>query len=144
MEPQEAWEELCGQFVRAFEAVADGDFEAVDDLEALRFGPALVTKSLATCFPDTSCPSTPAEHLRTFVALLGGSVRAGAPGVAPQEPSRRCTSASSNAAAEPGVCALSSAAATCRTRSSAPLSFQPPSNHDESASSGLRGVRTER
>lgn len=36
MEPQEAWEELRGQFVRAFEAVSAADFEAVDDLEALR------------------------------------------------------------------------------------------------------------
>ncbi|WP_256256013.1 AAA family ATPase [Streptomyces sp. MUSC 14] len=79
MEPQEAWEELRGQFVRAFEAVADGDFEAMDDLEALRFGPTLVTKSLATYFPDRFLPVYAGEHLRTFVALLGGSVQAGAP-----------------------------------------------------------------
>ncbi|MEU9730138.1 AAA family ATPase [Streptomyces sp. NPDC048002] len=78
MEPQEAWEELRGQFVRAFEAVAAGDFEAVDDLEALRFGPTLVTKSLATYFPDHFLPIYAAEHLRTFVALLGGTAKAGA------------------------------------------------------------------
>ncbi|MET9061462.1 AAA family ATPase [Streptomyces antibioticus] len=73
MAPQEAWEELRGQFVRAFEAVAAGDFEAVDDLEALRFGPTLVTKSLATYFPEHFLPIYAGEHLRRFVTLLGGS-----------------------------------------------------------------------
>ncbi|WBO63138.1 AAA family ATPase [Streptomyces camelliae] len=79
MEPQEAWAELRGQFVRAFEGVAAGDFEAVDDLEVLRFGPTLVTKSLATYFPDHFLPVYAGEHLRRFVTLLGGSVQAGAP-----------------------------------------------------------------
>lgn len=79
MEPQEAWEELRGQFVRAFEAAAAGDFEAVDDLELLRFGPALVTKSLATYFPDHFLPIYAGEHLRRFVRLLGGSGQADVP-----------------------------------------------------------------
>lgn len=75
MEPQEAWEELRGQFVRAFEAVAAEDFAAVDDLEVLRFGPTLVTKSLATYFPEHFLPIYAAEHLRKFVTLLGGTPR---------------------------------------------------------------------
>ncbi|MEH0550901.1 AAA family ATPase [Streptomyces sp. B21-101] len=79
MEPQEAWEELRGQFVRAFDAVAAGDFEAVDDLEALRFGPTLVTKSLATYFPEHFLPIYAGEHLRRFVGLLGGSSQPDAP-----------------------------------------------------------------
>lgn len=79
MEPQEAWEELRGQFVRAFEAVSAADFEAVDDLEALRFGPTLVTKSLATYFPEHFLPIYAGEHLRRFVALLGGSSQPDAP-----------------------------------------------------------------
>ncbi|MEU1598680.1 hypothetical protein ABZ468_39185 [Streptomyces sp. NPDC005708] len=48
MDPQDAWTELRGQFVQAFDSVAAGDFDAVDDLQLLRFGPTLVTKSLAT------------------------------------------------------------------------------------------------
>ena len=79
MEPQEAWEELRGQFVRAFEAVSAADFEAVDDLEALRFGPTLVTKSLATYFPEHFLPIYAGEHLRRFVGLLGGSSQPDAP-----------------------------------------------------------------
>ena len=51
MDPQDAWAELRGQFVRALDAVGAGDFEALDDLEVLRYGPTLVTKSLATYFP---------------------------------------------------------------------------------------------
>ncbi|MEU5901832.1 MULTISPECIES: AAA family ATPase [unclassified Streptomyces] len=79
MDPQDAWAELRGQFVRAFQAVAAEDFAALDTLEVLRYGPALVTKSLATYFPQHFLPIYAAEHLRTFVALLGGGAQAGAP-----------------------------------------------------------------
>lgn len=79
MEPLEAWEELRRQFVRAFEAMAAGDFEAVDDLEVLRFGPTLVTKSLATYFPEYFLPIYAAEHLRKFVTLLGGTTQTDVP-----------------------------------------------------------------
>ncbi len=79
MDPQDAWAELRGQFVRAFDAVGAGDFEALDDLEVLRYGPTLVTKSLATYFPQHFLPIYAAEHLRTFVTLLGGEARAGVP-----------------------------------------------------------------
>ncbi len=79
MEPQESWEELRGQFVRAFEAVAAGDFEAVNDLEALRYGQTLVTKSLATYFPEHFLPIYAGEHLRKFVTLLDGAAESDAP-----------------------------------------------------------------
>ncbi|WP_330336870.1 AAA family ATPase [Streptomyces sp. NBC_00557] len=79
MEPQEAWEALRGQFVRAFEAVGAGYFDAVDDLEVLRFGPTLVTKSLATYFPEHFLPIYAAEHLRRFITLLGGAAQSDAP-----------------------------------------------------------------
>lgn len=80
MEPQEAWARLRGQFVQAFDAVEAGDFDALDDLEVLRYGPALVTKTLATYFPEHFLPIYAGEHLRRFVALLrGGSVQADAP-----------------------------------------------------------------
>ncbi|MEU9223801.1 AAA family ATPase [Streptomyces massasporeus] len=79
MDPQDAWTELRGQFVRAFEAVGAGDFEALDDLEVLRCGPTLVTKSLATYFPQHFLPVYATEHMRTFVTLLGGEAQAGVP-----------------------------------------------------------------
>lgn len=79
LEPQQAWERLRGQFVAAFEAAAAEDFDALDDLEVLRYGPALVTKSLATYFPQHFLPVYSADHLRTFLSLLGGSPEGGAP-----------------------------------------------------------------
>ncbi|MCX4593848.1 hypothetical protein OG819_30080 [Streptomyces sp. NBC_01549] len=79
MDPQEAWAKLRGQFVRAFDAVGAGDFEALDDLEVLWCGQTLVTKSLATYFPQHFLPIYAAEHLRTFVTLLGGEAQAGVP-----------------------------------------------------------------
>ncbi|MFJ9481642.1 McrB family protein [Streptomyces mirabilis] len=78
-DPQDAWVELRGEFVRAFDAVGAGDFEALDDLEVLRYGPTLVTKSRATYFPQQFLPIYAAEHLRTFVTLLGGEPQAGVP-----------------------------------------------------------------
>jgi 5-methylcytosine-specific restriction protein B len=75
MEPQEAWRELRGQFVRAFQAASAGDFDAVDDLKVLSFGPTLVTKSLATYFPEHFLPIYAAEHLRRFITLLGGTAQ---------------------------------------------------------------------
>jgi 5-methylcytosine-specific restriction protein B len=77
MDPQDAWAELRGQFVRAFEAVGAGDFEALDDLEALRYGPALVTKTLATYFPEDFLPIYAGQHLRQFIALLLGDTAQG-------------------------------------------------------------------
>ncbi|OIJ69795.1 McrB family protein [Streptomyces mangrovisoli] len=79
MEPQEAWAELRGQFVRAFDAVSAGDFDALDDLEVLRFGPTLVTKTLATYFPEHFLPIYAGEHLRRFATVLGDSAQGDAP-----------------------------------------------------------------
>ncbi|MEU3299951.1 AAA family ATPase [Streptomyces sp. NPDC006678] len=78
-DPRDAWAELRGQFVRAFEAVEAEDFEALDDLDVLRYGPTLVTKSLATYFPQHFLPIYAGEHLRRFVTLLGGSAQGDAP-----------------------------------------------------------------
>lgn len=77
MDPQDAWVELRGQFVRAFEAVGAGDFEALDDLEVLRYGPTLVTKSLATYFlltaPRSSSASTSPPRWSPISSLPGTS-----------------------------------------------------------------------
>lgn len=79
LEPQDAWVLLREQFVRAFDAVDAGDFDALDELNILRFGPSLATKSLATYFGGSFLPIYAAEHLRKFVTLLGGSVHSEAP-----------------------------------------------------------------
>ena len=71
--PEQAWEQVRGEFVAAFTAVRDRDFRAIDDLNTLSFGQALVTKSLATYFPDDFLPIYSAAHIRHFTDLLGGT-----------------------------------------------------------------------
>ncbi|PWI09048.1 ATP-binding protein [Streptomyces sp. NWU339] len=78
-EPQDAWAHLRTQFLQAFEAVDRQDFDALDELDLLRFGPALVTKSLTAYFPDHFLPVYSAEHLRHFLILLGGTAEADSP-----------------------------------------------------------------
>ncbi|GGZ68201.1 AAA family ATPase [Streptomyces echinoruber] len=79
LEPAQAWARLRGQFVQAFDAVARQDFETLDDLNLLRFGPALVTKSLTAYFPEHFLPVYSTEHLRTFLLRLGGTAEADSP-----------------------------------------------------------------
>ncbi|MER7485662.1 AAA family ATPase [Streptomyces sp. NPDC126497] len=78
-EPQDAWARLRAQFLQAFDAVDRQEFDLLDELELLRFGPALVTKSLAAYFPDHFLPVYSAEHLRHFLILLGGTAEADSP-----------------------------------------------------------------
>ncbi|MBB4932742.1 5-methylcytosine-specific restriction protein B [Lipingzhangella halophila] len=73
MEAHSAWERLRTEFVAAFEAAEAEDFDALDDLGALRFGQALVTKTLAAYFPQHFLPVYSAAHIRHFIELFGGA-----------------------------------------------------------------------
>ncbi|WP_040796441.1 McrB family protein [Nocardia higoensis] len=70
---EEAWQRLRGQFVAAFDAVQREAFDELDDLDILRSGQALVTKSLATYFPEHFLPIFSSSHLRAFITALGGT-----------------------------------------------------------------------
>ncbi|MFG1774236.1 McrB family protein [Nocardia salmonicida] len=72
------WNRLRGQFVAAFDAVAREAFDELDDLDALRSGQSLVTKSLATYFPQHFLPVFSGSHLRSFIERLGGTPERGA------------------------------------------------------------------
>ncbi|GAA1033070.1 hypothetical protein GCM10009557_33580 [Virgisporangium ochraceum] len=72
----EAWHRLRAQFVEAFDAVAAGDFDRLDELDLLRHGQALVTKALATYFPDRFMPIYSADHLRHYIRLFGAEPEA--------------------------------------------------------------------
>ncbi len=76
--PEEAWQRLRTQFVAAFDAVATGDFDALDDLNLLRHGQTLVNKSLSVYFPDRFVPISGSGHLRHFIRLFGGEAEDGA------------------------------------------------------------------
>ncbi|ATL29221.1 McrB family protein [Streptomyces formicae] len=67
-----AWEAVRGEFVTAFAAAAEGDYERIDELESLSYGQALTTKALTVYFPDDFFPVFSASHVRHFTALLGG------------------------------------------------------------------------
>ncbi|MGV9925182.1 McrB family protein [Nocardia rhamnosiphila] len=71
MSVDEAWQHLRKQFVTAFEIAQRGDFAELDDLDVLLSGPALVTKSLATYFPQHFLPIYSAAHLRHYIEVLG-------------------------------------------------------------------------
>ncbi|WP_228815425.1 McrB family protein [Nocardia puris] len=68
---EEAWERLRGQFVAAFDAAGRGAFDELDAFDVLLSGPALVTKSLATYYPQHFLPIFSAAHLRFFIELFG-------------------------------------------------------------------------
>ncbi|WP_210436799.1 McrB family protein [Nocardia rhamnosiphila] len=72
MSVDEAWQHLRKQFVTAFEIAQRGDFAELDDLDVLLSGPALVTKSLATYFPQHFLPIYSAAHLRHYIEVLRG------------------------------------------------------------------------
>ncbi|MGW2744464.1 McrB family protein [Streptomyces sp. NPDC001450] len=69
----EAWDVVREEFVAAFAGVRVRNFRAIDDLDTLSYGQALVTKSLATYFPDDFLPIYSASHIRHFTDLLGGT-----------------------------------------------------------------------
>ncbi|APE33967.1 ATP-binding protein [Nocardia mangyaensis] len=72
------WTRLRAQFVAAFDAVRREAFDELDDLDALRSGQSLVTKSLATYFPQHFLPVFSGSHLRSFIERLGGTPERGA------------------------------------------------------------------
>ncbi|MET8776190.1 hypothetical protein ABZV58_14330 [Nocardia sp. NPDC004654] len=70
---EQAWERLRGQFVAAFDAAERAAFAELDELEVLLSGQALVTKTLATYFPQHFLPIYSSSHLRAFISELGGT-----------------------------------------------------------------------
>ena len=67
---REAWSQLRADFLRAFELAARGDWERIDELETLGFGPAVKLKSLHVYFPDEVLPVCSTAHLRHFLRSL--------------------------------------------------------------------------
>jgi 5-methylcytosine-specific restriction enzyme B len=74
----EAWRELRREFVVALHAVRSGELAELDTLPLLRWGQALVTKTLATYAPDTFLRVYSSEHIRRFIRLFGGEPLPGA------------------------------------------------------------------
>ncbi|MYW06467.1 AAA family ATPase [Streptomyces sp. SID3343] len=75
---EDAWARLRGEFVAGLKAAGAGAFDRIDSLPILQYGPALVTKTLTTYFPDEFLPIYSAAHLRYFIELVGGTPAPGA------------------------------------------------------------------
>jgi 5-methylcytosine-specific restriction protein B len=67
---QEAWLNLRGAFVQAFQDARNNDWNAIDDLAPFAGGPALRLKTLHLYFPDEILPVYSQQHLRHFLRLL--------------------------------------------------------------------------
>jgi 5-methylcytosine-specific restriction enzyme B len=65
-----AWGEIRAGYVEAFELAKRGEWEAVDEIAALRAA-AIAAKSLHVYFPDDVLPVFSRAHLRHYLKLLG-------------------------------------------------------------------------
>jgi len=67
---QAAWEAVRSGFVRAFELARQGEVGAVDDIDALRSGPAVTAKAVFVYHPGELLPIYSQVHLRHFLERL--------------------------------------------------------------------------
>ncbi|MEW6662105.1 MAG: AAA family ATPase [Bacillota bacterium] len=67
---QEAWAAVKEAFVQAFKLAKGGQFNRIDDLEALHGGPALLLKTLCLYFPEDFIPIYTKAHIQHFLNLL--------------------------------------------------------------------------
>lgn len=68
---EQAWKEVRGAFVKAFELAQAGEWAAIDQLKPILAGPALRVKTLHIYFPDQVLPVASRPHLLHFLKQLG-------------------------------------------------------------------------
>jgi 5-methylcytosine-specific restriction protein B len=68
---EEAWQAVRDGFIKAFTHAEAGEWDAIDEIEPLSWGPALRTKTLHIYFPDKVLPVYSLRHLQHFLSLLG-------------------------------------------------------------------------
>lgn len=67
---QEAWQSIRRAFVQAFEKAQRGEWDTIDDMEALHGGAALRLKTLYVYFPDEIFPIFSQPHIKHFFTKL--------------------------------------------------------------------------
>jgi MoxR-like ATPase len=67
----EAWQAVHQGFADALALAEDGKWNDIEQIQALRSGPALVNKTLSVYFPDELLPINSESHLRHFLRELG-------------------------------------------------------------------------
>ncbi len=68
---EEAWVAVRAGFIEAFGLAAEGRWEEIDAIPALRGGPALLAKTLHLFFPEQVLPICSHAHLTHFLTALG-------------------------------------------------------------------------
>jgi 5-methylcytosine-specific restriction protein B len=68
---QDAWTAVRAGFVEALKKAQAGEWTAIDEIQALRSGSALLLKTLFIYFPDAIIPIYSRAHIRRFLGLLG-------------------------------------------------------------------------
>lgn len=73
----EAWEAVRAGFVQAFQLAKENDWSEIDDIPALRIGPALRTKTLHIYFPQEVLPVYSLSHIKHFLGKLSVPIEKG-------------------------------------------------------------------
>jgi 5-methylcytosine-specific restriction protein B len=68
---QDAWTSVRAGFVDALKKAQNGEWAAIDDIQALKPGSALLLKTLFVYFPEEVVPIYSRGHIRRFLSLLG-------------------------------------------------------------------------
>jgi 5-methylcytosine-specific restriction protein B len=68
---EQAWQEVRGAFVKAFELAEAGEWASIDQLKPISAGPALRVKLLHIYFPEQVLPVASQAHLLHFLRQLG-------------------------------------------------------------------------
>jgi len=68
---QGAWQAVRAGFVKAFELGASGEWDAIDEVDAISSGPTLRTKTLHCYFPDQLLPISSIQHIVHYQHCLG-------------------------------------------------------------------------
>jgi len=68
---QDAWLAVRAGFVDALKKAQNGEWAAIDDIQALKPGSALLLKTLFISFPEEVVPIYSRGHIRRFISLLG-------------------------------------------------------------------------
>ena len=67
---EQAWDTVRGQFVAAIDHAANNEWAAIDDLEALKPGQALLVKTLHLYVSEEILPIYSRDHLRHYLGLV--------------------------------------------------------------------------
>jgi len=76
-----AWAAIRSGFVKAFESASKGNWDEIDQIDAIYAAPALRSKAMYVYFPDELLPVCSTSHIKYFLARIGNKTDIDAKGV---------------------------------------------------------------